>query len=171
MRADELVVLTKAEYDELKGRADGAAGQTGELFNSEEMQAIRDQYEERIIVEQEKREELEWKLRMELAKIRDAELSSRRAADEMRRIELTLQGLLTDEDITEVRSTGPSRSLQAVAPKPQAVVSLRKAVPPPIPTAPHSNGHTNGNGHSNGNGQTHADKFRAAMAHRKSYDA
>ena len=64
------------------------------------MQAIRDQYEERIIVEQEKREELEWKLRMELAKIRDAELSSRRAADEMRRIELTLQGLLTDEDIT-----------------------------------------------------------------------
>jgi len=167
MRADELVVLTKAEYDELKGRADGAAGHTGELFNSEEMQAIRDQYEERIIVEQEKREELEWKLRMELAKIRDAELSSRRAADEMRRIELTLQGLLTDEDITEVRSTGPSRSLQPVAPKPQAVVSLRKPVPPPIPTA----AQTNGNGHTNGNGQTHADKFRAAMAHRKSYDA
>ena len=163
MRADELVVLTKAEYDELKARADGGAARTGELFNSEEMQAIRDQYEERIIVEQEKREELEWRLRMELAKIRDAELSSRRAADEMRRIELTLQGLLTDEDITEVRSTGPSRSLQPVAPKPQALVGLRKPVPPPIPAAK--------NGHANGNGQSHADKFRAAMAHRKSYDA
>ena len=171
MRADELVVLTVAEYEELKARAEGSVGGTGELFNSEEMQAIRDQYEERIIVEQEKREELEWKLRMELAKIRDAELSSRRAADEMRRIELTLQGLLTDEDITEVRSTGPSRSLQPVAPKPQAVVSLRKPVPPPIPAASRGNGHSNGNGHANGNGQSHADKFRAAMAHRKSYDA
>lgn len=163
MRADELVVLTKAEYEELKARADSAAGDTGELFNSEEMQAIRDQYEERIIVEQEKREELEWKLRMELAKIRDAELSARRAADEMRRIELTLQGLLTDEDITQVRSTVPSASLQPVAPKPQAVVSLRKPVPPPIPQS--------ANGHANGNGQSHADKFRAAMSHRKSYDA
>jgi hypothetical protein len=163
MRADELVVLTKAEYEELKAQAWSAAGDTGELFNSEEMQAIRDQYEERIIVEQEKREELEWKLRMELAKIRDAELSARRAADEMRRIELTLQGLLTDEDITQVRSTVPSASLQPVAPKPQAVVALCKQVPPPIPAA--------ANGHANGNGQTHADKFRAAMAHRKSYDA
>ena len=167
MRADELVVLTKAEYDELKGRADGAAGQTGELFNSEEMQAIRDQYEERIIVEQEKREELEWKLRMELAKIRDAELSARRAADEMRQIEIKLQGLLMDEEVTQVRSAVPSSSLHPVAPKPQAVVSLRKPVPPPIPAS--ANGSTNG--HANGNGQSHADKFRAAMAHRKSYDA
>lgn len=167
MRADELVVLTKAEYEELRAQSGSAAGDTGELFNSEEMQAIRDQYEERIIVEQEKREELEWKLRMELAKIRDAELSARRAADEMRRIELTLQGLLTDEDITQVRSTVPSKSLQPVAPKPQAVVSLRKPVPPPIPQS--TNGHSNG--HANGNGQSHADKFRAAMSHRKSYDA
>jgi hypothetical protein len=166
MRADELVVLTKAEYEELKARAGSAQGDTGELFNSEEMQAIRDQYEERIIVEQEKREELEWKLRMELARIRDAELASRRAADEMRRIEATLQALLTDEDITQVRSTVPSKSLQPVAPKPQAVVTLRKpVVPPPIPVA------TNGHGRANGNGQSHADKFRAAMAHRKSYDA
>jgi len=173
MRADELVVLTKAEFDELKARAEGSRGDTGELFNAEEMQAIRDQYEERIIVEQEKREELEWKLRMELAKIRDAELSARRAADEMRRIELTLQGLLTDEDITEVRSTVPSTRLQPVAPKPQAVVTLRKApVPPPIPVAaPNGNGHGNGHSRANGNGQSHADKFRAAMAHRKSYDA
>ena len=173
MRADELVVLTRAEHEELLARAEGSRGDTGELFNSEEMQAIRDQYEERILVEQEKREELEWKLRLELAKIRDAELSARRAADEMRRIELTLQALLTsDEDVTEVRSTVPSTRLKPVAPKPQAVVSLRKAaVPPPIPAVGHGhNGHGH-NGHANGNGQSHADKFRAAMAHRKSYDA
>jgi hypothetical protein len=167
MRADELVVLTKAEYDELQAQAKGGVGNTGELFNAEEMEAIREQYAESLLVEQERREELEWRLRMELAKIRDAELSARRAADEMRRVELTLQGLLTDEDITQVRSTVPSSSLQAVAPKPQAVVSLRKPVPPPIPAAANGNGHANGNG----NGASHADKFRAAMAHRKSYDA
>ena len=173
MRADELVVLTRAEYDELKARAEGSAGDTGELFNSEEMQAIRDQYEERILVEQEKREELEWKVRMELARIRDAELSARRAADEIRQIEAKLQSLLIDDDITTVRSAVPSPSLHPVPPKPQAVVTLRKApVPPPIPAsipAVKANGHANGNGHVNGN--SHADRFRAAMAHRKSYDA
>jgi hypothetical protein len=167
MRADELVVLTVAEYQELKARAEGSVGGTGELFNSEEMQAIREQYEERLLVEVEKREELEWKVRMELARIRDAELSARRAADEMRQIEIKLQGLLMDEDITQVRSTVPSSSLHPVAPKPQAVVSLRKPVPPPIPVS--TNGH--GNGHANGNGSSHADRFRAAMSHRKSYDA
>jgi hypothetical protein len=160
-------VLTKAEYDELKARAEGSAGGTGELFNSEEMQAIREQYEERILVAEERREELEWKVRMELAKIRDAELAARRAADEMRQIEIKLQGLLTEEDITQVRSTVPSSSLHPVAPKPQAVVTLRKSVPPPIPSSP-----SNGHGHTNGNGSSsHADRFRAAMSHRKSYDA
>jgi hypothetical protein len=163
MRADELVVLTKAEYDELKARAEGSAGDTGELFNSEEMQAIRDQYEERILVAEERREELEWKVRMELARIRDAELSARRAADEIRQVEIKLQGLLMEDDITQVRSSVPSPSLHPVAPRPQAVVALRKPVPPPIPA---SNGHTNGNGSN-----SHADRFRAAMAHRKSYDA
>ena len=34
MRADELVVLTKAEYDELKARAEGGAGDTGESFGN-----------------------------------------------------------------------------------------------------------------------------------------
>ena len=167
MRADELVVLTKAEYDELKARAEGSAGDTGELFNSEEMQAIRDQYEERILVAEERREELEWKVRMELAKIRDAELAARRAADEMRQIEIKLQGLLTEEDITQVRSAVPSPSLHPVAPKPQAIVSLRKtSVPPPIPKAPTNGANGNGNGSN-----SHADRFRAAMSHRKSYDA
>jgi hypothetical protein len=164
MRADELVVLTKAEYDALVAQTQ-QANDFGELFNAEEMQAIRDQYEERIAVEQERREELEWRMRMELAKIRDAELSARRAADEIRRIELTVQAMLVDGEDTQVRSVGPSATLTPVAPRPQAVI---RPVPPPIPAA--RNGAANGNGH-NGNGQSHADKFRAAMAHRKSYDA
>jgi hypothetical protein len=153
MRADELVVLTKAEFDELNRGADPAAG---ESFNVEEMQAIREQYEERAALAEQRCEELEWRVRLELAKIRDAELSARRAADEMRRVELTLQGLLTaDEEVTEVRSVVPSATLQPVAPKPQA---LRKPVPPPIPEAGPPR---------NGNGASHADAFRAAMSHRK----
>jgi len=165
MRADELVVLTRAEYDALVAKSQGE----GERFNAEEMQAIRDQYEERLLVEQERREELEWKVRLELARIRDAELSARRSADEIRRVELTLQALLVEGEDTQVRSTGPSPTLTPVAPKPQAA---RPVPPPPIPAAPRNgNGNgANGNG-ANGNGASHAEKFRAAMAHRKSYIA
>jgi hypothetical protein len=153
MRADELVVLTKAEFEELKRGGDSASGET---FNVEEMQAIREQYEERAALAEQRCEELEWRMRLELAKIRDAELSARRAADEMRRVELSLQSLLTaDDDVTEVRSVVPSASLHPVAPKPQA---LRRPVPPPIPDA---------GSPRNGNGASHADAFRAAMSQRK----
>jgi hypothetical protein len=151
IKADELVVLTKAEFDELRQKGGAAAGET---FNAEEMLAIREQYEERAAQAERRCEELEWRVRLELAKIRDAELSARRAADEMRRVELSLSALLTaDEDVTEVRSIVPSVSLQPVAPKPQG---LRKPVPPPIPAAGPPR-----------NGASHADTFRAAMTQRK----
>ena len=155
MRGDELVVISHAELCELKRQAAAAKGET---FNVEEMQAIREQYEERALAAEHRCEELEWRVRLELAKIRDAELSARRAADEIRRVELTLQALLGgDDEPTEVRSVVPSVSLQPVAPKPQA---LRK-VPPPIPAAgPLRNG-------TNGSNGSHADAFRAAMGTRK----
>lgn len=182
MRGDELIVLTRAEFEALKRKADGAA-YTGELFSSEEMQAIREQYEERIAAVEERREELEWKLRLDLAKIRDAELHARRAADEMRRVELSLEALLAEGEDTQVRSVVPSPALQPVAPKPQVSVQLRKPVPPPLPPATPvppplkangatgANGSNGTNGHANGNGLSNADKFRAAMANRKRYVA
>lgn len=168
MRADELVVLSVAEYKELKAKADRGAA-SSELFNAEEMQAIREQYVERVEAAEARRDELEWKLRMELAKIRDAELSSRRAADEMRRIEITLQALLTDEeDDTQVRSTVPSRRLQPEAAKPQASIALKPAIlPPPLPPPlPSMDEPRNGN-----SGGTQAEKFQRAMANRKRYVA
>jgi hypothetical protein len=169
MRADELMVISVAEYEELKAKA---ARGSGELFNAEEMQAIREQYVERVEAAEARRDEIEWKLRVELAKIRDAELSSRRAADEMRRIEMTLAALLCeDEDDTQVRSPGPSKGLQPVAPKPHASATQpppRPVVPPPLPpVAPASSS----NGTSNGNGNSHAEKFKLAMANRKRYSA
>lgn len=165
MRADDLVVLTKAEFDALERLADAGAA-AGEMFNVEEMQAIREQYEARVTVAEERREELEWKLRMELAKIRDAELSARRAADEMRQIEQALLSILEESDDTQVqvRSVVPSAGLHPVAPRPQASITSKKPVPPPIPAAPAGSPR-------NGNGSSHAETFRAAMANRKRYVA
>src|SRR5689334_687823 len=65
-----------------------------EFFSSEEMQAIREQYEERIALEQKRREELEWQVRMALATVRDAEAEAQRAANHMHRVYETLAGLL-----------------------------------------------------------------------------
>jgi hypothetical protein len=168
MRADELMVISVAEYEELKAKAERASG---ELFNAEEMQAIREQYVERVEAAEARRDELEWKLRVELAKIRDAELGSRRSADEMRRIELTLKSMLgdADEDATPVRSPNPTHGLQPVAPRPQSKASAapptRPATPPPpAPRPPTTTA-------PSGNGPSQAEKFKLAMAHRKRYSA
>ncbi len=100
---------------------------TGQLFDCEEMQAIREQYEERLVVEQEKREELEWQVRMALASIRDAELDARRAADQMRKVHGVLQGLLGVDQALQP-TLGSAQGPRVAAPKPGAKVS-----PPPIP--------------------------------------
>ena len=167
MRADELITLTRAEYEALRKQAQTQ----GESFNAEEMQAIREQYEERVARADERREELEWKLRLELAKIRDAETGARRSADEMQRVERSLVAILAE---SEARSAAP----QAAAPATQASVTPALAAieqpqalkpvlapvlpqrqsspsPPPIPKAAPAG--------------SHADKFRQAMAARKRY--
>jgi hypothetical protein len=165
MRADELVVLTKAEFDALKQAAQ--RGRDG--FSAEELDAVREQYEERIVAERERCEDLEWKLRVELARIRDAELWARRAADDMRRVEHGIMVALDQTETAPVAVPAPSRALPAVAAKPvkkpEVAATLKKALPPPIPPAAARNG-TNGtngvNGTNSANGK-HADKYRAAM--------
>lgn len=159
MRADELITLTRAEYETLRKQAQAQ----GESFNAEEMQAIREQYEERVALAEERREELEWKLRLELSKIRDAELSARRSADEMQRIERALLAMLEE---SEGRSSAP----QAAAPPTQVLPPLKQALapvlpqrlpsPPPIPQTAAKPKVAAG---------SHADKFRQAMAARKRY--
>jgi hypothetical protein len=115
-----------------------------------------------VEVAEARRDELEWKLRVEIAKIRDAELDQRRAADGLRRIEQSLAGLLIDdEDPTEVRSAVTTRGNQAGSGRPQAPVApSSRAVPPPLPpigaVAPRG---------------SHAETFQRAMAGRKRYSA
>jgi hypothetical protein len=171
MRADEVVVISKAELDELKKKAE----QRGQLFDSEEMQAMREQYLELVEAERGRREELEFRMRMELARIRDIELGARRAAEDLRRFESSMLAILEEGESPQVRSSGPvavepvaTPMLQPAAALPQVSVSLKPVPPqpaaaPPRPpaipaTAPAAPG-------------SHADKFRQAMAHRKRYSA
>ncbi|HEX4457353.1 MAG TPA: hypothetical protein VIA18_05255 [Polyangia bacterium] len=170
MRADEVITLTRAEYEALRKQAQTQ----GESFNAEEMQAIREQYEERVARADERREELEWKLRLELAKIRDAESSARRSADEMQRVERSLVRILEE---SEGRSAAPQDAAPATQARPVATIEQPAALkpvlapvlpqrqasppPPPIPkaaTAPRAAA-----------AGSHADKFRQAMAARKRY--
>ena len=167
MRADELITLTRAEYEALRKQAQTQ----GESFNAEEMQAIREQYEERVARADERREELEWKLRMELAKIRDAESSARRSADEMQRVEQSLVRILEESEgrsaapqdaapATQVRPVATIEQPAALKPVLAPVLPQRQASPPPLPKAVSAPRAAAG---------SHADKFRQAMAARKRY--
>jgi hypothetical protein len=173
MRADEVVVISKAELDELKKKAE----QKGQLFDAEEMQAIREQYVELVENERARREELEFRMRMELARIRDIELGARRAGEDLRRFESSMLAILEEGDGPQVRTTVPGAvapvaapTLQPAAPPPQPTVTLKPVpAPPPLPAAatrppaiPSAAAPAPG---------SHADKFRQAMAHRKRYSA
>jgi hypothetical protein len=116
-----------------------------QLFDAEEMQAIREQYEERLEAEIAKREELEWQVRMALAQVRDAELEARRAADQMHKIHSTLQSLLGQKKAEPVAAPPRPAPVLGVAPviasakiapvAPTPDKSARQNTPPPIPLA------------------------------------
>jgi hypothetical protein len=119
-------------------------GANGQLFDAEEMQAIREQYEERLEAEIAKREELEWQVRMALAQVRDAELEARRAADQMHKIHATLQGLLGAKPAAQPVAPARPAPVLGVAPVVAAKIApvvpspdknARPTTPPPIPLA------------------------------------
>jgi hypothetical protein len=69
-------------------------------FSAEEMDAIREQLASRLEEAQKAHEELEWNVRMELSKVREAEASCQRAAMEMRQVAASLASLLGEEETT-----------------------------------------------------------------------
>jgi membrane protein involved in colicin uptake len=77
-----------------------------ERFSAEEMQAIREQYEERLSLLEAQRDELEFKLRMVLARVRDAEQGSRRAADDMAQAHAMLSSLV-EPDAKPAQAASP----------------------------------------------------------------
>jgi hypothetical protein len=158
MRGDEWVRISRAELEALKKEAEKKIA-AGQLFSSEEMQAIRDQYQELLDQERQRRDEIEWKLRMELARIRNVEIHARRSADDLRQLEESLLAVLEDGGDGKVRPADPASGLQATPSRPQAPSSSPMPQPPPIPQSPAPRP------------GSHAETFRQAMAGRKRYQA
>ena len=95
------VIVLEAEVRDLRSRLSVA-------FSVEEMDAIREQLSERAEAAERAYEELEWNVRLELARVREAEASCSHAAVEMRRAATALSSLFGDsENIVTMRV--PSR--------------------------------------------------------------
>jgi hypothetical protein len=115
-------VIMADDFDITKERTAVNEPSNSQLFDAEEMQAIREQYEERLEAEIGKREELEWQVRMMLATVRDAELDARRAADQMRKIHATLQSMLG------LKPEETAAPVPAPAPRPAPVIGVAPVV-------------------------------------------
>jgi hypothetical protein len=86
----------------------------GQLFTAEEMDAIREQYEETLAEERAKREDLEWQVRLALASVNE-QLAK-------------VNALLGERDRAPVVSSAPAPRANT-APRPTAKIGG----PPPIP--------------------------------------
>lgn len=93
-----------------------------QTFTAEEVQAIREQYEEELRREQARREELEWAIRSELGRVREAELAARTAMTDLERIYSTLRNLVSANDTMQTVAT---RSAQALRPNPPPTPGVR----------------------------------------------
>ncbi len=100
--ARETIERLENEVAELKRRA-------ADTFSGEEMDAVREQLAERATCAEQAREEIEWKVRVELARVREAEATALRAATEMRRVAVSLAALLGEEEVLPIRAAGGRR--------------------------------------------------------------
>ena len=122
MARNKTLVLTVEELEAIRDEAaEGARreAKAGESFNGEEMQAIREQYVQRLEEESKKREDLEWRLRLALARLRDVES----ATDKLRAIQESLKGVLTEVAEEDEKT-------EKMLPK---AVPGRRVTPPAIP--------------------------------------
>ncbi len=94
----ETIEALRNEVAELKRRV-------SDTFSVEEMDAIREQLAERAACAEQAREEIEWSVRVELSRVREAEAAAMRAAGEMRKVAVALATLLGEEEsIVPVRT-------------------------------------------------------------------
>jgi hypothetical protein len=116
MKLPKTMVLTVEELEAIRDEAAESARREG--FSPEEMKAIREQYEQRLEDESKKREDLEWRLRLAIARLGDVET----ATDKLRAIQDSLKGVLTEvveEDDEE--QTSPR------------IIPGRRVTPPTVP--------------------------------------
>jgi hypothetical protein len=94
----EMIIISAEELDELKAEADRLRAEVRELFTQAEVNAIREQQEARLRAVERVREEIEWQVRLELARVIQAEEGARLLAADMRRLLTTLKALLAPLD-------------------------------------------------------------------------
>ena len=106
-------LVDRHRIEELERQLSEIRDQLGEAFSVEEMDAIREQLSARAEEAERAREELEWSVRMELARVREA-ASCSRAASEMRHVAASLASLLGEEEVvTSVRPYSTRRRMFA----------------------------------------------------------
>jgi hypothetical protein len=127
MARNKTMVLTVEELEAIRDEAAEsgrrqAEARAGESFSAEEMQAIREQYVQRIEEESKKREDLEWRLRMALARLRDVES----ATDKLKAIQDSLKGVLGEVGDEDEEKTQPRIPARRVTPPAVPARTLRK---------------------------------------------
>ena len=95
------ILVDRKRIEQLEHEVSSLRSRLGDAFSVEEMDAIREQLAARAEDAERAREELEWNVRMELSRVREAELSCQRAAAEMRQVASSLASLLGDEEEEE----------------------------------------------------------------------
>ena len=121
------MVLTVEELEAIRDEAAETArrqalAEAGERFSIEEMQAMREQYEARLSTESEKREDLEWRLRLALARLSDVES----ATDKLRAIQDSLKSVLGE--VAPVEEDKSARRVQPPAVPARALRGTRRAI-------------------------------------------
>jgi hypothetical protein len=105
------ILVDRHRLQTLEREVQELSAKLADAFSAEEMDAIREQLAARVAEAETAREELEWNLRVELARVREVEQSCIRAAHEMREVAGSLARLLGEEDtiVTAVRPLGRRR--------------------------------------------------------------
>jgi hypothetical protein len=126
-KQQKMMLLTVEELEAMRdeavenarkqARAETAKAAPSSGVSVEEMLAMREQYEQRIAEESQKREDLEWRLRLAIARLRDVES----ATDKLRAIQDSLKGVLGEVAAAEDEDKTQPRGVQARRVQPPAV--------------------------------------------------
>jgi hypothetical protein len=91
----EMIIISAEELDEIKGEADRLRRKMRDLFTADEVEAIREEQERRVRDALNAREELEWQLRFELARVREAEGSPIKLGQAVKQLLTSLEALVS----------------------------------------------------------------------------
>jgi hypothetical protein len=95
---DEMIIVSAAELEAVTEEARRLRAEMRDLFTPEEMSAIREQHEARLAEAERAREELEWQVRLELARVREAADGAQKLSREVNTVLHRLSSLIGAND-------------------------------------------------------------------------